>query len=322
MEHSSNRDRQIALKQHAGYSMVFQQGILTFGFVAPMVGYPDSPIPDLSIFDKIVKQADEGGIDIIWLRDVPFWDPNFGDLGQLYDPMVYGGYIAATTKRIAIGTAGIVLPLRDPLIVAKQAVTLDKLSNGRFILGLASGDRPIEYPAFGSTFENRIERFREAKEVIQKVTEQTFPAFSTEYYGKLDGTIDLLPKTQSGILPIIAIGRAGQSLEWIGENMDGWIWHGENARNIHARISQWKQATVKIWKPYGYSHFLDLAEDPNMPVNLSGNFIKGGRNGLIQFWQQQQQQGLAHLALNPKPSRRPAEELIQELIEFIIPAFR
>lgn len=315
-------DRQELLKQHKGFSQVFRPGKLTFGFVAPMAGYPDSPIPDAEGFANTVKAADEGGIDAIWLRDVPFLDPNFGDTGQIYDPMVYGGILAATTKRIAIGTAGIVLPLRDPLIVAKQATTLDQLSGGRFILGLASGDRYNEYPAFGSNFENRVERFREAREVIRKVTEESFPSFDTEFYGSFNGSIDLIPKPVSSIIPTISIGRGGQDLSWIGENMDGWLWHGENARKVSLRRDLWNKATNGVDKPYGYAHFFDLNENPDAPIFFAGNYVQGGRKALIQFWEQQQEEGLSHAVLNPKPTRRPAEEMIQEFSEYIIPQFR
>lgn len=88
----------------------------------------------------MIRLADESGIDSIWLRDVPFLDPSFGDAAQVFDVMTYAGWIAGITKNIVIGTAGVVLPLRDPIIVAKQASTIDQLSGGRMILGLASGD--------------------------------------------------------------------------------------------------------------------------------------------------------------------------------------
>lgn len=315
-------ERQERLKQHRGFSQVFVPGKLTFGFVAPMTGYPHSSIPESHNFTDLVKAADEGGVDVIWLRDVPFLDPSFGDVGQIYDPFVYGGVLAATTKRIAIGTAGIVMPLRDPLIVSKQATTLDQLSGGRFILGLASGDRMSEYPAFGCDFENRGVRFREAREVIRRVTEESYPTFGTEFYGSFNGTLDLIPKPVSGIIPTIAIGRAGQELNWIGENMDAWLWHGDNARKVSLRKNIFKTLSNGVDKPYGYGHFFDLSDNPNEPVIFEPNFIRGGRNTLIQFWEQQQQEGLSHTVLNPKPSERPGLEIIQEFSEFIIPQFR
>ena len=65
------------------------------------------------------------------------------------------GYIAGQTKNIPLGTAAIIFPLRHPIDLAKGASSIDQLSNGRLILGIAVGDRPIEYPAYGRNFERR-----------------------------------------------------------------------------------------------------------------------------------------------------------------------
>jgi luciferase-type oxidoreductase len=132
---------------------VFQPSRLTFGFIAPLEGYPDTPAPTMRDHLAMARKADEAGIAALWLRDVPFYDPSFGDVGQVFDPMVYAGFLAGVTSTIAICTAGIVMPLRDPLAIAKQATSLDHLTD-RFLLGLSTGDRPIEYPAFGADFDN------------------------------------------------------------------------------------------------------------------------------------------------------------------------
>lgn len=162
------------LAGHAAYARVFQPGRLTLGFIAPLEAYPNAPWPTLADHAAMVRKADELDFAAIWLRDVPFYDPSFGDVGQILDPMVYAGWLAAQTTRIAIGTAGIVLPLRDPLIVAKQAATVDQLLSGRFLLGLSTGDRPSEFAAFNSDLDDRSDRYRDAIGVIRAATEQSF----------------------------------------------------------------------------------------------------------------------------------------------------
>lgn len=136
----------VHLTGHKAFNRVFQQKRLTFGLIAPFKGYPDSPIPDMKNHLELAQLADRGGISALWLRDVPFYDPAFGDAGQLYDPMVDLGFLAASTKHIALGTAGIVSPLRNPVLTAKQAASVDRLSGGRLLLSMSSGDRPVEYP--------------------------------------------------------------------------------------------------------------------------------------------------------------------------------
>ncbi|RKE36350.1 luciferase-type oxidoreductase [Paraburkholderia sp. BL23I1N1] len=309
------------LTGHRAFSRTFSQGRLTLGFVAPLEGYPHGPAPTLANHAAMVRLVDDVGISALWLRDVPFYDPQSGDVAQILDHMVYAGWLAAVTRNIAIGTARIVAPLRDPLIVAKQTASADQLFGGRFLLGLASGDRSAEYPAFGIGFHTRAERYREALDIIRTVTEQPFPLHESRRYGRLDGSLDLVPKPAASRLPTIAIGRAGQELPWLGANMDAWIWHGSDARRMTDIIPQWRDVTATHgFKPYGYGTWFDLDRDPDAPIQ-HGRVLRGGRHALIEFWQSQQLAGISHIVLNLKPTLRPAEDILDEIGSHVIPHF-
>ncbi len=311
----------LELSRHLGYAQVFKPGHLTFGFIAPLESYPVAPWPTLAGHAQMARKVDEAGFSAIWLRDVPFYDPNFGDVGQILDPLVYAGFLAAATRRITIGTAGIVLPLRDPLIVAKQAASVDQLLGGRFLLGLATGDRPEEYPAFGVNFENRAERFREGLAIIRAATEQTWPEHASRFYGQLNGGLDLVPKPAATRLPTIIIGHAGQTNEWSAQNADGIISYIANPQRIPQVIEQWRAAAPDgVFRPYGYGTFFDLDRDPNAPLQ-PGGVLRAGRNTLRELWLRQQDEGVSHVALNLKPMRRPAAEVIDELGEYLLPVF-
>ena len=309
------------LATHRGFSRVFQPGKLTFGFIAPLEGYPDSAAPLLDDHMEMARKADQMGMTALWVRDVPFYDPGFGDVGQVLDPMVYAGWLAAVTRDIAIGTAGIVAPLRHPLLVAKQAASVDQLLGGRFLLGLAGGDRPTEFPAFGLPFVNRAERYREATAIIKAVTEETYPVLETEHYGALRGQIDMVPRPVGARLPTIAIGRGGQSVEWIAQNMDAWIWAGFDPRTMTDVIPRWRAAGDGVnFKPYGYGTLFDLLEDPDARLQ-PGRVLCAGRNALIEFWKAQEEAGISHVGLHMKPTRRPAGDILDELAEFVLPHF-
>lgn len=311
------------LASHAGYQRIFKPGQLTFGFIMPLEGYPDSPFPTLANHQTMARMADEAGFSTLWLRDVPFYDPNFGDTGQVLDPMVYMGFLAAHTSRIALGTAGIVATLREPLIVAKQAVSVDQLLGGRLVLGLSTGDRPVEYPAFGLDFHNRGERFREAFGLIKTVTEKDFPHARTAHYGNLDGGIDLVPKPAAPRLPMIVVGRARQDMAWIARHSDGWIWHLSDFTRLPQLIEAWRASHEPgQWvRPYGYGTMFDLAEDPDEPMRFVRNGIRSGRHALVELFYHQQEQGVSHVALNLKPLRRPAQDALAELAEHVLPLF-
>ena len=176
-----------------GYNGVFKPKQMSIGLVAPLENYEQNPVPTMEHHLERVQLAEQLGFSAVWLRDVPFNVPTFGDAGQLFDPFVYLGYLAGQTKTIALGVAIIVLPLRHPAHVAKAAASADVLSGGRLILGVASGDRPQEYPALDLPFENRGERFRASYEYLRQM-EKPFPVHQNAHYGSLDGSMDLLPK--------------------------------------------------------------------------------------------------------------------------------
>ena len=309
------------LANHRGFGRVFHPGKLTLGLITPLEGYPDSPVPTLDHHVERARKADEIGIAALWLRDVPFYEPGFGDVGQMIDPMVYAGFLAAHTRNIAIGSAGIVLPLREPLIVAKQSTSVDQLLGGRFMLGLSGGDRPEEFPAFGVSFDNRAERYRDAYAMIQAAVGNDFPRWRSEFYGELRGALDLIPKPVGPGFPTIAIGRSGQTLDWLAANMDAWIWHGVDARRMADILPKWREATAgQPFKPYGYATWFDLAEDPDLPIQ-PGRILRAGRNALIALWREQEDAGVCHVVLNLKPTRRAVNEILDELAEYILPQF-
>lgn len=160
--------------------------------------------PPQSPFLKRVQLAEKLGFAAVWLRDVPFNVPSFGDAGQTYDPFFYLGLLAGQTEHIALGVASIILPLRHPAHVAKAAATVDVLSGGRLLLGVASGDRPEEYPALNLPFGDRGARFRDSFDYIRRMGENT-PAFDNPY-GSPGRGMDMLPKPTAGKLPLLITG--------------------------------------------------------------------------------------------------------------------
>jgi len=74
-----------------GYNATFQNGRLSVGLVVPLAQYGQSPVPDMSNHLDRVQKAERLGFKAVWLRDVPFNVPSFGDAGQVYDPFVCYG---------------------------------------------------------------------------------------------------------------------------------------------------------------------------------------------------------------------------------------
>ena len=230
-----------------GYNTTFRPGLLSLGVVVPLETYSTSPVPDMNRHVERVQLAEELGFSAIWLRDVPFNVPSFGDAGQLFDPFVYLGLLAASTERIALGVASIVLPLRHPAHVAKAAASVDVLSGGRLILGVASGDRPEEYPALNLSFPDRGNRFRESFEYIRHMWENA-PAFENTYGSPYAG-MDMLPKPVSGKLPMLITGGSQQDPDWIAQNGEGWITYPRGVDAQAKIISDWRTRVKELGAP-------------------------------------------------------------------------
>lgn len=310
-----------SIKAHPGFSRTFSPGRMTLGFMMPLARLNDG-VPDMTGQLELAARIDELDFAALWARDVPLFDPTFGDAGQVYDPWVWLGMLAARTRRIALATAGIVLPLRHPLHTAKAAFTLDAVSRGRFILGGASGDRAAEFPAFAKDHDGRGADFREAVDTIRAAA-AGFPALSGGW-GRMEG-LDLLPKPGPAGLPIVAIGSAQQSIQWIARNADGWMTYPRDIDDQRKRFGLWKSALAErapdVFKPFGQPLFIDLAEDPGetpRPIFLG---FRLGRNALIDHLKGLEAMGVNHVALQLLFNQRPMSETMEELAAEILPLF-
>jgi luciferase-type oxidoreductase len=181
----------ISIDSSPGFRRMFVPGQLSLGVFFPIEAFKGDE-PTMREQPSLALRAEELGFAGLWTRDVPLRDPNFGDLGQVYDPWVWLSWIAAHTSTIALATGSIILPLRHPLHTAKASASIDQLTGGRFVLGVASGDRPVEFPAFGVDWHQRDALFRENLRVIRRVLMEEFPNVQSSY-GALIGTADLCP---------------------------------------------------------------------------------------------------------------------------------
>ena len=93
---------------------------------------------------------------------------HFTGVGQLSASLNFLSYLAGRTQRIRLGTAVVVLPWHNPVLLAEQVATLDLLSNGRFDFGVGKGYRPPEFAGFCIPIEEATERFEEAIAFLRK----------------------------------------------------------------------------------------------------------------------------------------------------------
>jgi luciferase-type oxidoreductase len=316
-------ERSLVPTQARGYRKVFVPGRLTVGVLFPIEAFSGDR-PTMQGQTELARFAESAGFDALWFRDVPLRDPGFGDVGQIYDPFVYLGYIAAATREIALGTAAIVLPLRHPLHTAKAAASVDRLSEGRLLLGVASGDRPSEFPAFAVDIAARAELFRENLTVFGRALTEAFPAIESRY-GRMLG-VDLVPKPLTHGLPLLVTGRSGQDLDWIAANAHGWLSYPRAPAAQAQVIREWHAAQRRVRGeadlPFAQSLYIDLAHDPGEPASPIHLGYRVGRKSLVALLHQLREIGVGHVMLNLKYGRRPAGEVMRELADEVVPQLR
>lgn len=305
-----------------GYNAVFRPGRLSLGLVAPLETYANGPVPSMTRHLERVQLAEELGFSAIWLRDVPFNVPSFGDAGQIYDPFVYLGLLAGQTRRIALGVASIVLPLRHPAHVAKAAASADALSGGRLILGVASGDRPDEYPALNMSYAERGAKFRASYEYIRRMQEDA-PAFDNAY-GNPGNGLDMLPKPAAGKLPMLITGGSQQDPEWIAQNGDGWMIYPRDPVIQSQIIHNWQARVVEAGRPAQpvmQPLYIDLTDDPGtrpQPIHLG---FRLGVHHLRVYLKSLQDIGVNHVALNLRFNQADIETTLKHLADEILQDF-
>lgn len=303
-----------------GFNKVFQFGKLSLGIVIPIQNYAQESVPNMLHHLERVKYVEELGFSAVWVRDVPFHVPSFGDAGQTFDPFTYLGFLAGQTSKIALGISSVALPLHHPVHVAKSAATIDQLSNGRLLLGVASGDRPIEYPAMGISFENRAQLFRDSFEYIRKAQEN-FPIISSDNFGSSKGAIDILPKASGNKIPMLTTGYSMQSMEWNAEHGDGWMNYPRNLDQQKNNILDWRKIIAQnhqYSKPFMQPLYVDLHEDENFkPQGIHLGF-RIGSNHLVSYLKILEDIGVNHVAINLRFNTLEIDSTLKRLSEKVL----
>jgi len=308
---------------NTGYNNTFKYGELSIGIVVPIENYSNGSVPSMKDHLKRAKLVDELGFKALWLRDVPMHVPTFGDAGQTYDPFTYLGYLAGQTEHIALGISSIALPLHHPVHVAKSVNTIDQLSSGRVLLGIASGDRAEEYPATGMDYQNRGVSFRQSYNYM-RASEDSFPILDNNQFGKFDGSMDVLPKPFGNKIPMLVTGHSQQSTEWIAEHADGWMYYPRNLYSQELKIKEWRELiskTQKWSKPFMQPLYVDLMEQRDFKPQGIHLGIRTGTDFLMEYLNSIKNIGVNHIALNLRFNSGKIEDALELLAKKVLPQF-
>ncbi len=186
---------------------------------------------------ELAVAAEELGYGTAWLPDHLLPPGEFGPTyGGVYEPLVTIGYLAARTTRIRFGTSVLVLPMRSPYVVAKQAATLHRLSGERLVLGIGAGWDAAEFAAVGSSFEDRGRRTHDSLAIIRGLFEGD----------DLGGVFEPKPRAP---LPIMIGGTTTAALRRAARYGDEWQGLGLDAAAFATAVERLGTLTAEPEEP-------------------------------------------------------------------------
>jgi probable F420-dependent oxidoreductase len=184
---------------------------------------------------RLATEAENAGFDSLWVLERLIWpinplnpypgtsDGKFpADWQYIFEPLETLTYVAANTKKIALGTSVIDMLFHNPVILARRFATLDVLSKGRAIAGFGIGWSKDEYQASNIPFRDRGKRADECVQILKKIWTEDRVEFKGQYYNIPASKIGPKP-IQKPHIPIYLGGYSQGTFQRIVNYANGWI---------------------------------------------------------------------------------------------------
>jgi len=219
---------------------------LAFANVGPFVE-PDEAV-------ALAQAAEAAGFESMWTVDhvvVPAgyqskypYDPSgklpSGEATVFPDPLIWLAYVAARTSTLRLGTGILIVPQRNPLVLAKELATLDYLSGGRMILGAGIGWLEEEFEALGVPFAGRGQRTEDAIGAMRALWSQEHPNYESSTTTFCN--CFLRPQPPSGTIPVHVGGHSKAAAQRAGRIGDGFFPFGVTRDDMVSLVNIMRQS--------------------------------------------------------------------------------
>jgi probable F420-dependent oxidoreductase len=214
--------------------------------------------PDVSV--RIARAAEDAGFESLWAGEhVVLPDPQvppapMGPQDPAIDPVVALTWLAAATHRVLLASGIIILPQRNPIVLAKQLASLDVLSGGRLVVGIGAGYLEPEMTAIGVPLADRGRRTDEYVAAMRSLWHDEHPAFEGRY-ASFSG-VDAHPRpVQPGGPPIVVGGHSPAAHRRAVATGDGWYGFALDEAATAAQLEGLRRAATEVERP---AHLGDL----------------------------------------------------------------
>jgi probable F420-dependent oxidoreductase len=214
-------------------------------------------------------------------------------------------YVAGVTTRLKLGVGCMVVPQRQPLVLAKQIVTIDQLSHGRVVFGAVGGWLEEEFAALDAPFTNRGERLEEAIGLMRQCWETDVPSWDGRHWSF--PALQFQPKPVQDPLPVWFGGHSLHAFRRAALVGDGWI----GVRLLPAEAAPWVQTLRRLRRDSPRSHLpftIMIAYAPSMSGFESGFTVSKLREVMSQY----EEAGVDVLSLD---SHLAESRAVRELVE-------
>jgi probable F420-dependent oxidoreductase len=206
---------------------------MRLGFRLPTAG----TLPTTLGVGAMARAAEAAGAESLWVGDHIVWVADYASpypyspdgkppklLPQtpFYEALTAMTWVAANTERARVGAAVLVLPQRDPVLLAKTAATLDALSGGRCVLGVGAGWLREELEALGWDWRTRGRRMEEAIAVMRACWTGAPAAFEGRFFSLPEGVM-CFPTPVAGAVPVLVGGMTDAAIDRAARVGDGWF---------------------------------------------------------------------------------------------------
>ena len=214
---------------------------MKYGVVFPQTEFPSDP---LAIRD-FAQAVEDLGYDHLLAYDHLLganpdrpggWSGPYTFTNPFQEPMTLFSYLSGLTERLSFVTGIIILPQRETVLFAKQAATLDVLSQGRLRLGIGLGWNKVEYVAQNKDFHNRGARIEEQVQVLRKLWTEELVTFQGSWHTIQDAGLNPLPIQRP--IPLWFGGHADPVLHRIATMGDGWLPNHRSAEDAAQALDQ------------------------------------------------------------------------------------
>jgi probable F420-dependent oxidoreductase len=222
---------------------------------------------------EFIDLCESWDIDSIWVSDriiAPRPTP---------DPIVFMAYMASRMRNMKFGTSALVLPTRQPVLLAKQLATLDFLCKGRLLLVVGlGGDDSRDFEVTGASKEERGKRADEAITLMRKLWSEERVNFDGRFYSVRD--LKLLPRPyQAGGPPLWVGGRSHAALRRAGRLADGWLVSSCTPQEVCAGIEAIRKHAAEASREVPEDHYGVLipylfASDSDEAERIAGSSIR------------------------------------------------